>query len=87
MTKIPRRKFNYGARATEGDIPPLEITEVQPILDQLAAIRAHLLEAWPANERAEADAVLRFATCALGAFQALNDLHREHVLRSTELFP
>jgi hypothetical protein len=78
--KVPKKKFFYGTPSTQGDIPPRELTDVQPLLDHLAAIATHIQQAWDDDERTEADAVLRFATCALSAFQAMNAEHRARVL-------
>jgi hypothetical protein len=80
MTKIPKQKFNYGAPSTEGDIPPLEITDVQPLLEHLAAIRGHLASAWATDELPEAMRALSTARVALVEFRELEAIHRERIL-------
>lgn len=80
MTKIPRQKFNYGAPSTEGDIPPLEITDVQPLIDHIRAIKEHLQEAWEPIERDLALQVINKALVAIVDFRALDAAHRDGVL-------
>jgi hypothetical protein len=80
MTKIPKQKFNYGAPSTEGDIPPREITDVQPLLEHLDALVKHVTQAWDEREALKAHEWLDDARYALRGFKVLDAEHRERIL-------